>query len=298
MKTLIRLCLIWVMVGFVSSCDKEAAQSGYQPSAATQQYKHHYIIGIHPYLNSQKLYSAYAPILAYLETQVQDADFTLETSPDYASYEQKLHAGHFHFALPNPYQTLDSLAVGYRVMARMAPDSVFKGLIIARKDSHIHQVQQLKNQSIAFTAKTALAATMMPKYYLYMNGVNVDTEMQPRYVTSQFSAIMNVYNKDTFAAATWPIAYKAWQQEFSQQADALEVLWETPFLVNNAWVVRYDIPDALANRVADLLINLSNHALGKTLLQPTACDGFLPATDKDYAPVAEFIKAYQASGLE
>lgn len=298
MKTVMKLCIFWLMLAFLSACDKEAAQSGYQPSAAVQQHKHHYIVGIHPYLNSQKLYSAYAPILAYLETQVDNADFTLETSSDYTSYEQKLHAGHFHFALPNPYQTLDSLSVGYRVMARMAPDSVFKGLIIARKDSQIRQVQQLKHQSIAFTAKTALAATMMPKYYLYMNGVNVDKDMQPRYVTSQFSAIMNVYNKDTFAAATWPIAYKAWQQEFPAQADSLEVLWETPSLVNNAWVVRSDVPDVLANRVAELLISLSYHESGKKLLLPTACDGFLPATDQDYAPVAEFIRAYQASGLE
>lgn len=241
---------------------------------------------------------AYAPILAYLEQHIPNTEFTLETSADYASYEQKLHQGHFHFALPNPYQTINSLASGYHVTARMAPDSVFRGVIIARKDSHIQRHEQLKQRSIAFTAKTALAATMMPKYYLYTQGVNVDNEMQPRYVTSQFSAIMNVYHKDTFVAATWPVAYKAWQQEFPEAAKELVTLWETPSLVNNAWVTRHDVPESLATSVTALLIHLADSEQGKKLLAPTSCDGFLPATNNDYQPVVEFLRAYQASGLE
>ena len=278
-------------------CDQSSSETAYQPSAAPH-YKDHYIVGIHPYLNSQKLFSAYAPILAYLEQNIPNADFTLETSSDYASYEEKLKKGYYDFALPNPYQTIHSLSAGYHVTARMAPDSVFKGLIIARKDSKIKDYQQLKHQSIAFTAKTALAATMMPKYYLYTQGVNVDAEMQPRYVTSQFSAIMNVYNKDTFVAATWPVAYKAWQKEFPEFANEIETLWETPSLVNNAWIARSDIPTPLVDSVTALLVNLAKTEAGKRLLAPTACDGFLPATDADYQTVIEFLRAYDASGLQ
>lgn len=295
------LWLTWGMiVGSTLSllgCDSSSAQPSYQPSAAPH-HKEHYIVGIHPYLNSQKLFSAYAPILNYLEQQIPNVDFSLETSPDYTTYEQKLNSGYYHFALPNPYQTLASLDAGYRVTARMAPDSVFKGVIIARKDSHITQHAQLKQRSIAFTAKTALAATMMPKYYLYQQGVHVDKEMHPRYVTSQFSAIMNVYNKDTDVAATWPVAYHAWQREFPQAATELETLWETPSLVNNAWVVRDDVPASLRDSVSALLVHLAETERGKSLLAPTSCEGFLPATNADYEPVRDFLKAYQASGLE
>lgn len=293
--------LKWAAIGWIilslQGCEQGSAQQPYQPTAAPH-HKEHYIVGIHPYLNSQKLYSAYAPILTYLEQQIPNVEFSLETSSDYASYEQKLRRGQFHFALPNPYQTIESLSSGYRVTARMAPDSVFKGLIIARKDSQIKQHEQLKQRSIAFTAKTALAATMMPKYYLYMNGVNVDKEMQPRYVTSQFSAIMNVYNKDTFVAATWPVAYKAWQREFPEAANELETLWETPSLVNNAWIARKDVPTSVTDSVTALLVHLSDTDQGKALLAPTSSDGFIAASDADYQPVREFLNAYQSSGLE
>lgn len=293
--------LKWLFVGLImtglQACDKDSSQQTYQPTSAVHQ-KEHYIVGIHPYLNSQKLYSAYAPILAYLEQQIPNVEFSLETSADYVSYEQKLRKGQFHFALPNPYQTIHSLSSGYRVTARMSPDTVFRGLIIARKDSHIKQHDQLKQRSIAFTAKTALAATMMPKYYLYMNGVHVDKEMQTRYVTSQFSAIMNVYNKDTFVAATWPVAYKAWQQEFPEAAKELETLWETPSLVNNAWIARNDVPIHVVDSVTQVLINLANTEQGRALLAPTSCDGFLASSDDDYRSVREFIQAYQTAGLE
>lgn len=290
------LATSWSIIS-LQGCDQPSAQPNYQPSVAPHQ-KEHYIVGIVPYLNSQKLYLAYAPILAYLEQHIPNVDFTLEASPDYATYEQKLKMGYYHFALPNPYQTIMSLSSGYRVTARMTPDSVFKGLIVARKDSHIKRYEQLKQRSIAFTAKTALAATMMPKYHLYMNGVNVDREMQPRYVTSQLSTIMNVYTKDTFVAATWPVAYKAWQQEFPDAANELEILWETPTLVNNAWMVRTDVPTSVADSVTTLLVHLADTESGKALLLPTSCDGFIPATDADYQPVVEFLHAYQAAGLE
>lgn len=286
-----------ILLMLLTACDQSSPRPGYQPTASEHQ-KAHYIVGIHPYLNTQKLYTAYAPILAYLEENIPDTNFTLETASDYASYEQKLKDGYYDFALPNPYQTINSLESGYRVTARMAPNSVFKGVIIARKDSNITAHQQLKYRSIAFTAKTALAATMMPKYYLLQHGVNVDKEMKAKYVTSQFSAIMNVYNKDTDFAATWPVAYAAWQQEFPEAAKELVTLWETPSLVNNAWVARKDIGESVVNSVTALLVHLNQTEAGKQLLSPTACEGFLPAKDSDYQSVVNFISDYRASGLE
>lgn len=138
-----------------SGCSPEDhEEKGYKPSTVPATYQE-LIVGIHPYLNTQKTFLGYEPLIRYLEKNIPSAHFTLETSLDYADYERKLYAGHFHFALPNPLQTLQASKHGYRIVAKMKPDSVFRGVIVARKDKHIRSVEQLRGQAISFPAKTA-----------------------------------------------------------------------------------------------------------------------------------------------
>ena len=183
-------------------------------------------------LNSQKMFDAYQPILRYLETNIPGSTFELETSKDYAAYDEKLYAGRFDFSLPNPYQTSKAIKEGYHVIAKMTPDSVFRGIFVAKKSSRIRDVQQLKNQTVSFPAPTALAATMMPLYYLHEHGLDTRNEIKKIFVGSQYSSIMNAYSGDSLVGATWPPPWEAWCRENPKKADEMEVLWQTEPLVN------------------------------------------------------------------
>lgn len=284
-----------LLVGLLSACNHDAPPH-YSPQGS-EQVAVSYVIGVHPYLNSQRLFLAYEPILRYLEAHIPNTHFKLETSADYISYEQKLYSGHFQFALPNPYQTIKSFNAGYYAFARMKPDTAFRGMLVSRKDQRIRTVAQLKKQAIAFPAKTALAATMMPKYFLLGQGINVDRDMQPRYVSSQYSSIMNAYTKDVLIAGTWPTAFEAWKQDYPKEAEEMEVVWETPHLVNNALVARVDVDPQLVKTVADLLIHLADTEAGRAILAPTACNAFEAANNMSFEPVFRFLADYQASGL-
>lgn len=257
--------------------------------------EHEIIVGIHPYLNAQKTFLAYEPIIRYLEKNIPSAHFTLETSLDYADYERKLYAGHFDFALPNPLQTIQSTKHGYRIIAKMKPDSIFTGIIVARKEYHVRSVEQLRDKAISFPATTALAATLMPKLFLYERGLNVDKDAYPRYVGSQYSSIMNAYTKDTVVAATWPNPWKTWQKENPQKAQEMEVVWETSPLVNNGFVVRLDLDQNLSTKVVTLLCALDRFPEGKKLLEGAGFEGFERASEKTYMPVEKFLKQYDSA---
>jgi len=84
-----------------------------------------YKVGIHPCHNPKKMHISYRPLLDYLESKLENAEFLLETSKDYLTYDQKLYAGRFDFSLPNSYQTYNALQYGYEVIAKTKPDSVF-----------------------------------------------------------------------------------------------------------------------------------------------------------------------------
>jgi phosphonate transport system substrate-binding protein len=274
-----------------TGCEDQGATPTYEPSGVSVE-KRIYKVGIHPYLNSKKMFRSYRPILDLLEERIGNVEFRLETSVNYAAYNVKLYRGDFDFSLPNPFQTYNALSKNYHVIAKMKPDVVFRGIFVARKSSRLRSVGQLKGKRVSFPAPTALAATMMPLYYLHEQGLDVNHDIEKQYVGSQYSSIMNAYSGDTVAGATWPPPWEAWVKENPQKAEEMEVVWQTQPLINNGFVVRNDIDAALADKVVSELVALSAHDAGMKLLANAGFEGFETADDDDYDVVRSFLLRY------
>lgn len=174
----------------------------------------------------------------------------------------------------------------------MADDQDFRGIILVHKDSGIHEVTDLKGKAVSYPAKTALAATMMPQYYLHTHGIDVNKDIENRYVGSQESSILNVLRGHVAAGATWPAPWKSFRAEHPKMASQLEVKWQTESLQNNGWVVRKDIPLPVAEKFKLLLLNLNDSEQGKRLLERLPVSHFEAATDETYRPVQDFHGAF------
>ena len=153
----------------------------------------------------------------------------------------------------------------------------------------------LKGKTISFPAPTALAATMMPLYYLHTHGLDVNHDIHRLFVGSQESVMMNVYLGQTAAGATWPPPWRAFAERNPQIAAELVVKWETPPLINNALVVRDDIPQPILEQVSALLFALHTHEEGRKLLAALPLERFESATDETYQPVYAFMEKYNAA---
>jgi len=251
-----------------------------------------YTIGIHPLHNPKRLFEIYGPIVDFLNSNIPEADFILEASRNYEEFDRKLYSGHFHFAMPNPYQTVVSLKHGYRVFGKMSDDDDFRGIILVRRDSGINTVADLKGKAVSYPAATALAATMMPQYYLHTHGIDVNHDIENRYVGSQESSIINVLRGHVAAGATWPVPWKTFSKENPQLAAQLEVKWQTEPLQNNGWVMRKNVPAEIADKFAALLFNLDQHEQGREMLARIPVSRFEPANDDSYKPVKTFITTF------
>lgn len=282
-----------LLVLMLLGCSK-AEEKAYEPSFSefSKGQTKEYIVGIHPLHNPQRLIELYGPIIEYINVNMPEAHFRLEASRNYEEFDKKLYSGYFDFAMPNPYQTVRSLKHGYRIFAKMGNDEDFRGIILVRKDSKIHEVTDLKGEAVSYPAPTALAATMMPQYYLHTHGINVNTDIENRYVGSQESSILSVLRGHVAAGATWPIPWKAFSAEYPKQASQLEVKWQTEPLKNNGWVVRYDVAAPIANKFQALLFDLNKSEDGRHILQRLAITSFEPATDETYQPVLDFLDAF------
>ncbi|MBI3525989.1 MAG: phosphate/phosphite/phosphonate ABC transporter substrate-binding protein [Betaproteobacteria bacterium] len=272
------------------------ADSAYKPSGVVTA-ENTYILAPHPNLNPQDLYTAYEPVARYLERKIPGVRFSIETSRDYPDYEAKIAARHFHFGIPNPFQTTLSLEHGYRVIAKMTPDEVFRGLMVARKDSKLRSPSELAGKPLCFISPSAVAATMLPLLYLHEHGLNV-TENQVKYVGSPFSAIMNVYTGNSLACGVSVRQWRAWKRDNADKARQMDTLWMTRSLPNNGVIARDDVPVELAQKVAAALAGMDRD---KTLDQKQFKfnqNHYAHADAKTYKPFLDFLKRYdQKIGL-
>lgn len=288
------LLLLWLTSLLLISCDGEK-EFEYKPQySSTSALKNdkEFVIGIHPLHNPQRLYEIFGPVAQYLTENIEDVSFRIEASRNYAAYNEKLYGKKFHFALPNPYQTINSLKYGYRVFGKMADDENFRGVFIVRKDSNIKSVSDLKGQAVSFPAPTALAATMMPQYFLQKHGLNVMQDIDIRYVGSQESSIMNVMLGNTRAGATWPPPWHAFLKERPELAKELMVIWETPYLINNSLIVRNDVDSDMVRKVESLLFRLHENKEGQAMLNKMELSRFEAANNDTYKPVETFLKLF------
>lgn len=283
----------------LSACDLHPDHiSHYEPSFQAQPItpttRQTVRLGIHPLHNPSLLFERYGPIVEWLNQHIPEAHFVLEASRNYQEFESKLQRQQLDIAMPNPYQTLLALHQGYHVFGKMGDDQVFRGLVLVRKDSGIKHPTDLLGHAISFPSSTALAATMQPQYSLQEAGLAFGS-YEARYVGSQESSIMNVVLGQTEAGATWPTPWIAFQQTNPAQAEQLQVLLETPPLVNNAWVALETLAPTLLERIAHELFRLHTDSQGQRLLAALPASHFEPANDKSYQPVRDFLEEFAHS---
>lgn len=279
-----------IILGLLASTFAWGAEYRPQGASVAEQV---YVFGFHPHLNAKELYAAYRPILDYLERRLPGVRFQLEGARDYDEFEERLATRRYHFALPNPLQTLIGLRAGYRVIAKNYPDDDFRGVLVARK-GRVQSLGQLAGQTVCFPSDTAVAATLLPLYHLHAQGVPVKT-LRLIHTGTQVSAILNAYAGDAAACGISARFWRSWERESPEKAQAMEVLFTTEPVPHNAVVVRDDVPTALAQRVAEALVALSRDPTVDDSVFTLGQHRFEPATNATYAPFRAFLVRYDST---
>jgi phosphonate transport system substrate-binding protein len=288
-----------VFVGLpLAGCD-DTQTSDYQPaytikSAATDK---SYRVSC-PFSTPETLFQVYQPLVEYVNSRLGGPKLKLEASRDYESFEQKLYYRNLDFALANPYQTVMAVPNGYRIFAKMTDDTQFRGLVLVRRDSPVHEVKDLVGKAVSYPANSALASTLLPQAFFHQHGLNIKTDLDNRYVGSEESAILNVFLGNAAAGTTWPLAWARFQRDEPAKAAQLEVRWETPTLPNNGWVARDDVPPELVDKLRSVLAGMRDDPEGRRVLDHMLVSGFEAADDKTYEPVQAFLKHFNQTVRE
>jgi len=248
---------------------------------------------IHPLHNPQLLWEVFSPVVRWLNREVPGIHLGLLASRDYPSYDRRILAAEPEYLLPNPYQTLLGMERGYGVIAKLGNDSMFRGLFLVRRDSPLRSLDQLRGKVLAYPAKTALAACMMPQWALYQAGLDVNRDVENRYVGSQESAILNVADGLVDVGVTWPPPWINFLRDRPEVAVRLRVLAVTESLPNNSIMARRDQPLAVRTAVAQALARYHLEPEAASVLARIGISRFDQAVDADYQPVRRFLVEFE-----
>lgn len=285
--------LLLIVLAVLADCKRQRRGGPQLSTRPPSEGRPTYLFLVHPLHNPARLIQTYQPVIDYVNRGLSGAQLVLEASRDYGKFEEKYRTGKADFLLPNPWQAIQAMKSGYRVIAMAGDPSDFRGILLARRDSRIVTPGDLKGKSVSYPAPTALAACVMPQLFLHEHGIDVNRDITNTYVGSQESSILNAFARQTDAAATWPPPWRAFQKEHPREAKELHVLWQTEPLVNNAIMARAGVPLDVVEQTRSLLLGLDRSQEGRDALAGIETARILPATDTDYDVVRQYVARFE-----
>jgi phosphonate transport system substrate-binding protein len=250
-----------------------------------------YSFGVLPTYNAIRLFETYQPLVEEINSRISGCKVKLETAKDYPEYETKVRDGRLHFVMLNSHLVIPAEDRGYQVIGRTA-DRI-SGVIVVLKGTGIRTPRDLKTASISFGARPDLPGTMMPKVLLKQGGLDLDRDAKPKYVASPESVLINVSLGLSTAGCVSQSAWRTFQKERPDIAQALQVRWQTESMVGFGILARKDVPREHVRAISKALFGLHDTARGREILEAMKISSFMPATSASYDGVWEFLNDYR-----
>lgn len=232
-----------------------------------------------PQQSASKLAKLWTPIVKEI-SQKTGINIRFVTAPDIPTFEKRLTAGEYDIAYMNPYHYIVfNRTVGYQAIAK-ARDKKIKGILVVAKKSNINKLSDLDNNTLAFPAPAAFAASILTQSDLTTQQVN----FTPVYVSSHDSVYRTVAKGIYPAGGGIVRTFKNIDPEISSQ---LRILWTTQGYTPHAIATH---PRVEADDVAKLqkaLIEMDQQLVGKNLLVSIKIKGFENAVDSDWNDIRD-----------
>ncbi|MEG1042262.1 MAG: phosphonate ABC transporter substrate-binding protein [Pseudomonas sp.] len=248
-------------------------------------------IGLIPSEDSQAMIESSKQVLADLERQL-GMPVKPFVATDYNGVIEALRAGKldvaylgpFSYVLAHQVAGVDAFAVA---VTRKAGKSAYRSQILARKDSGIKQLSDLKGRTFAFVDPSSASGHLFPKAGLEAAGYSPESLFsRVIFSGSHDASILAVANRKVDAAAVADRIYTSAVAQGQVKADDLQVVWSSADIPESPMVWRKDLDPALKQKLASAMANIKDVPWG----DQGQLNGFQPTSDAAYDVVRETAK--------
>jgi phosphonate transport system substrate-binding protein len=143
-------------------------------------------------------------------------------------------------------------------LAQREEDTKFQSVFIAKTDSGIKSLADMKGKQISFGSQSSTSGHLMPRSFLLAANINPEKDFRRiAYSGAHDATIASVVSGKVDAAALDITVWRKFVNENRVDTKAVDVFYTTPGYFNYNWSVHADMPKALQDRVKAALLALN-----------------------------------------
>jgi phosphate/phosphite/phosphonate ABC transporter binding protein len=241
----------------------------------------------------------FEPLMTYLSDALGQK-VVLYVAKDYGDLRTQMEAGVVDIGSFSPFAYVDAARGGrIRIIAQsiLEGSATYRGIIVARKDSGLKTVADLKGKRFAFVDPKSASGYLYPRAMLLERGIEPATYFKTTtFAGSHDKVIAAVLAGAVDAGSIYEGALGVGKRSGVPVENLVTIISTEP-IPHDAIAVRLGLDDALVKRIQLALINLDQSEAGRRVIAHSKkkLTGHVPAEDSLYDVVRRTAKL---AGLE
>jgi phosphonate transport system substrate-binding protein len=248
--------------------------------------------------NPTELMRIYTPFAEYL---AKELGMKVQFTPvvDYAATVEGLAAKKLDLVWYGGFTSVQAVrrtnGTAKRLVLRQE-DAEFKSVFVARPDSGIKGLGDLKGKTFAFGSVSSTSGHLMPRSFLLQAGVNPEKDMkQVAYSGAHDATVLWVESGKVEAGALNFLVWDKLVQQKKVDQGKVSVFYTTPPYVDYVWTVRGDLDKGIQDKIVAAFLKLDYaNPEHRRLLDLHRTKKYIKANDADWKGIEE---AATAAGL-
>jgi len=220
--------------------------------------------GFTPVLSEPEMRTEFEPLMNYLSESLGQK-VTLYIAKDYGDLRTQMENGSVDIGSFSPFAYVDAARGGkIRIIAQsiIEGSATYRGLIVARKDSGLKTIADLKGKRFAFVDPKSASGYVYPRAMLIEKGINPETFFKETiFAGSHDKVIAAVLDGRVDAGAIYDGAIGVAQRSNVSTENLITLAGSDP-IPHDAIAVRIGLDEALAKKIQLALINLDKSEAG------------------------------------
>ena len=257
-------------------------------STSTSLAQQSFTMGVHPYKKPALLAEMFKPLIAYLEEEIS-ATISFRSSKNYAAHMERIRNGDYDifYMGPSLYAMIsdshpDKVRIAATVVNKGSP--TFRGVVVAREDSSIASLADLKGKKVAFGDRSSTLSCYVPAYMLMEAGI-FDT-VEYKFVGSHDNVAKGVLKGFFDAGGLKPGVAK------SYVGKGLKIIAESEPVYEHVVGVSASLDDETVGKIKAALANVQNPEVYTSI--KSSLTGFEVTKSSDYDNLRKIMKAVDA----
>lgn len=169
-------------------------------------------------------------------------------------------------------------------IAQREEDTQFQSVFIAKTDSGIKTLGDLKGRQISFGSQSSTSGHLMPRHFLLQAQINPEKDFRRiAYSGAHDATIASVVSGKVDAAALDITVWRKFVSENKVDTKAVNVFFTTAPYFNYNWSMHMDTPAELRERVKKALLEIDAATPeGREILQLNRATRYIPTAPENY----------------